>query len=69
MEIEEIRRMTSREWRIYVATKLEAFEKNFTNHLSYHRKVNYILATAACSSIGSLVIGIILLFAKRKIGG
>lgn len=58
--------MSDHDLLIQVAKDVEWLKIGFSNHLAHLQKLNYIIAAAACSGIGSLVTGLILLFIKTR---
>jgi len=51
-----------------ILIKLDAdvdwLKEQFSNHLLHHQRLAYVLVGVACSSVGSLVVGILLLLLK-----
>jgi hypothetical protein len=50
---------------IKLSSDVDWLKKQFSNHLLHHQRLAYVLVGVACSSVGSLVVGIILLLLNR----
>ena len=66
----DINKLTNKESIILLHSKMDNLTLHFNNHLSRHWQILVLALGAALTGIGSLVVGIVLLFVKGvlKIG-